>query len=187
MVNKMESMEEIKRRIHVAIEEVQDKMPPKAAPLVEEALIKMETENLTAREVMGISQDVMEEIYEHGYHFFQSGKYKDALPIFNVLCQLDGGLDPRYTFAIAACHHHMKNYIEAIGYYMLYEVLDPTNPLPYYHMYDCFKKLNQSEMAFNVLAAAEHLADEDPKYAELKNKIELELKHLKSLEGSNVA
>jgi type III secretion system low calcium response chaperone LcrH/SycD len=171
--------EENKQLIHEAVESVQDKVPSKVLPLIEDALIKIENEGLTPQEAMGISDDVIEEIYEHGYHFFKSGKFKDALAIFSVLNQLVGGSDPRYLFAIAATHHHMKNYVEAAGYYMIYEALHPTDPLPYFHLYDCFKKDNKPEMAVNALKAALRLCEKDPKYADLKAKIELELKNPK--------
>jgi tetratricopeptide (TPR) repeat protein len=93
---------------------------------------------------------------------------------------LVGGSDPRYVFAIAATHHHMKNYDEAAGYYMLYEALHPTDPIPYYHLYDCFRKTNNPELAENALRAAFRLAEKDSKYEDLKTKIEMELKQFQS-------
>lgn len=182
--NKTE-LEETKQLIHSAVESIQDKVSPRFLPMIEEALIKIETKGLTPQEAMGISEDVIEEIYEQGYHFFKSGKFKDALAIFNVLVQLVGGTDSRFIFAIAATHHHMKNYVEAAGYYMLYEAANPADPLPYYHLYDCFRKNNNEELARNALKASLRLAGNDPKYADLKAKIEIELnKPQSSEEGS---
>lgn len=164
-----------KQVIHEAIERLPGEIPSKFVPVIEEALAKIEIEGATPQEAMEISDDVIDEIYEHGYHFFQSGKFKDALAIFNVLNQLVGGSDPRYVFAIAATHHHMKNYHEAAGYYMLYEALHPTDPLPYYHLYDCFRKIDNQELAANALKSALKLAEQDPKFGDLKTKIEMEL------------
>jgi type III secretion system low calcium response chaperone LcrH/SycD len=180
MDDKMTNSDEIKKCIREVMAKDKAKIPPQAASLIEETLTRIELENLSLKDALGFSQDLIEEIYEHGYHLFQSGKYKEALPIFELLRQLDG-MDPRYTFAMAASHHQIKNYSEAAGYYMLCEVLDSKNPLPYYHLYDCFTRINEPSLAAGALNAADRLAGENPQYADLKNKIEMELKHLASI------
>ncbi|MFI0434114.1 MAG: SycD/LcrH family type III secretion system chaperone [Parachlamydiaceae bacterium] len=173
---------ETKQLIQQALEKVKDGVPSTFLPMIEEALLKIELEGLSPAEAMGISQELIEEIYENGYHFFQSGKFKDALVIFNFLTQLAGGNDPRFTFAIAAAHHHLKNYNEAVGYYMLYEMIHPASPLPYYHLYDCFKKMGNPELALAALMTADKIAGDNPAHAGLKAKIEVELKHQQSSE-----
>lgn len=184
MGEKMKETETLKQQIHEVMSQNANAIPSKAAPLIEETLTKMLSENLSLKEALGFTDEMIEEIYEHGYHLFQSGKYKDALTVFDLLRQIDG-LDPRLTFAIAACNHQAKNYIEAAGNYMLYEALDQTNPLPYYHLYDCFLKMGHPALAFDALKLAHRLAGDNPRYTELKGKIEIELQHLKDLEGGS--
>lgn len=180
MVNKTEeeNLVEIKKQIKQVLAEEKN-MPPEAASLIEENLTKMIKEDLSLTEALGFTPDMLEEIYQEAYLFFQSGKFKEALPIFQLLRRLDG-LDSRFTFAIAACNHQMKNYEEAVGNYIICEGMDPTNPFPYYHMYDCFKKMNQPELAINALKAAYQIIADDPKYAEMKGKIELELQRFET-------
>lgn len=185
MVEIHQKTEDIYQVIDAAVEGIKDRVPEKFVPMIKEALVKIEKENITPQEAMGISEEVLEEIYEYGYHCFQSGKFKDALIIFNILDQWAGSSNPRFLFAIAATHHHMKHYQEAAGYYMLYEILHPRDPLPYYYLYDCFKKLNHPDLALNALRAAGDLATSTPKYEKLKAKIDVELNHLASLENNS--
>lgn len=169
--------EEIKSKIDITLEEIKDKIPAHMLPLMKETLLKIQMEQIPPYAAMGISQDIIEEMYAQGYHFFQSGKFKDALDIFTVIDQLAGGSEPRFQFALAATHHQMKHYEDAAGRYMYYEILHPTDPLPYYYLYDCFKNLNQPEMALNCLHGASRLAAKIPKFEKLKAKIDLEINH----------
>ena len=102
--------------------------------------------------------------------------------LFSTFYACLNGIDSRFTFAIAACNHQMKNYEEAVGNYILCEGMDQTNPFPYYHMYDCFKNMHQPELAFSALKHAHRLTGDESKYAEMKGKIELELERLKMQE-----
>ena len=156
-----------------------ENFPAEALPLIKETLLKMLEEDLSLKDVLGFTEDTLEMLYRNGYSLYQNGKYKEALDTFNLLRELDGW-DPRFTFSIAATHHKAKNYSEAAGNYMLYEVIDPQNPLPFYHLYDCFTKMGHTDLAMNALKIAHNLAGADLQYAELQGKIELELQHLEA-------
>jgi type III secretion system low calcium response chaperone LcrH/SycD len=188
MVNRIEDKNlnlVMKEKIDESIEKkARGKLPTKAIPMIEEALLKVEGKDVPLKEALRLTPDMINEIYQYGFHLYQSGKFKEALPVFNLLRVLSNQ-DPRFTFSIAACHHQLKNYEEAAGNYMLYELLDATNPLPYFHMYDCFTKLGQPDLALNALHQASRLMDQKPQYAELKGKVDLELAHLKSREGDD--
>lgn len=155
-------------------------LPANALPMIEEALNKVLGEGLSIKEALNIPQMMIDGYYETGYHLFKSGKFKDALQIFQFLSFFDG-MDRRYSLAIAATYHHMKSYIDASGYYLEYAALDPTNPMPYYHLFDCFTKMGHPLLAYNALKMSQQIAGEDPQYATLKHKIDLEIVHLESL------
>jgi type III secretion system low calcium response chaperone LcrH/SycD len=143
--------------------------------LIREAIEKMKN-GANYIEALRLTPEVLEVIYQHGYHLFQSGKYKDALSTFEILRGLNPE-DQRYAFAIAACHHFAKNYTEAIAYYIIYASFEQGDPIPFYHMYDCFLKTNHPTLAANALDEAYRRAKGNPKYHDLKEKIELELKN----------
>lgn len=169
------SEKEINDAVDAAINEVKGKIPSHMLPLFKETALRIEMEQIPPYEAMGIPKEMVEEMYAQGYHFFQSGKFKDALNCFITVDRMAGGSEPRFLFSIAATYHQMKRYEEAAGLYMFYEALHPTDPLPYYYLYDCFKNLNQPEMALNSLRGAARLAAKTPKYATLKARIDLEL------------
>lgn len=178
--DRKEQFDQIKQDIHHIIEQFGDTIPSKAQPLIEETLAKMQADHLSLQEALGFTPAIMEVIYQHGYHFFQSGKYQDALLVFNLLHQLNPE-DARFIFAIAGCHHYTKNYMEAATHYIAYELKDSQNPVPYFHLYDCFAKAGYPLIAQKALEEAFYLAGLQPKYAELKQKIQLELNHLNTL------
>jgi len=165
---------QIKEHIAQTLEMAKTKLPAKALPSLEEALNKALLEDKTAKEALGMPQSMVEEYYKIAYHLYKGGKFKEALEIFNYLRFLDG-MDMRFTWAIAATNHLMKNYQVAAGNYILYESLDPTNPMAFYHLHDCFKKMGQSDLAMNALKTAKRLAENNPRYAELLGKLELEI------------
>ena len=132
--------EQAKKQVHEVIEKMGDQIPPQAVPLIEEAVSKINT-GILAKDALSLTPEVMELFYQQGYNFFQNGKYQDALIIFNVLRFLDI-TDSRYTFAIAACYHYMKDYLNAAANYLIYREMDPFNPVTSFHIYDCFRKAN---------------------------------------------
>ena len=178
---------DLERNINCALEKVKGKVPPETLSLIKTALIKATVDGTAPNKLMGISEDFMEEIYTQGYHLFQSGKFKEALNFFDVLLLFKGGNDPRLGMAIAATHHHLKNYEEAIHFYLLHLALHPKEPLAYFHMSDCFKKMNRPGSALHALEKAKHLAMEDEKFAYLRNKIELELGAYHSLKEKSLS
>lgn len=158
-----------------------DSLPPKLAPLVQKAIEKVKNEGASLQEALGFSPALMKVIYQHGYHLFQSGKFKDAIDTFTLLHHLDrSNLD--YIFSIAAANHQAKDYTAAAAFYMVYEIIDPTNPIPYLHLYDCFMKSGYKRLAYNSLLEAERLAALDPKHSELHTKIQLEMNQYKQEE-----
>lgn len=172
--------EKFKQEVHASIEKLGGQIPPQAASLVEETIVKMNKENLLPKDALEFPPEVMEVIYQQGYNLFQNGKYQDALLIFNTLRQLDI-TDPRYSFAIASCYQYQKRYLDAVANYMIYKYLDPMDPIPSFHIYDCFMKANEPLSALMAIQEAIVLAERSPQYENLKRKMILELDHLKEI------
>lgn len=184
MADRKEALEKAKQKVHAALEKFGDQIPPKAAPLIEETIAKMEVDHLLPAEALGFSPPIMELMYQQGYNLFQSGKYQDALKIFTILRQLDI-TEMRYSFAIAASYHYMKDYLDAAANYLIYKSMDPSNPLPSFHLYDCFMKADYPQSALIALEEARILAERDPQAMVLNEKIKLELEHLKEFLKNN--
>lgn len=129
------------------------------------------------KDSIGITPEIIEFSYQQAYNRFQAGKYTEALPIFRFLERLDP-TTARYSFATASCYHFLKQYKEAITHYLICSQCDPQNPIPYFHMYDCAKKLENPSLALAFLTKGETIAGDQPQYAQLKTRIQLEMTHL---------
>jgi len=173
MAQQIQDMEKTRELIRAAAEKLGVKIPDKDLPLFEKAFVKVTEEDMTLQEAFGLSSQLTEAIYEQGYLLFQSGKYQDALKIFSVLRDLNPN-DGRYSLGMAACFHTMKKYLDAAANYAIYKQIDPLNPAPSFYLYDCFRKTDHLSSALFYLQEALVLAGMDPKYAGLKEKIQIE-------------
>lgn len=130
--------------------------------------------SMLPREIYNLSVNELESLYNYAYKMFQSGKFKEALPLF----QFGYDMDPfsyKNIFAIAACQHHMKEYDLAIDNYMESLRIEPFNPTPLFHMFDCYVQKNDLISAQVLLAEAIQTAEGQPEFEGLKQKAELEL------------
>jgi type III secretion system low calcium response chaperone LcrH/SycD len=167
-----------RQEVRTVVEHWGNAIPPRARPIVEDILVKMKVNQLRPGEAIGFTPNMMEIIYEYGYHLFQAGKFQEALPVFDTLRELDP-IDHRYSFAIAACYHYSKDYLNAAANYILDHTLDPSNPISCFHLYDCFVKANYPLSALQALVEGLILAERDPQYAGLATKMRLELEGFK--------
>lgn len=133
---------------------------------------------LPLKDALGFTPADLEGLYNFGYKLFQSGKYQEALPYFIFLRQLDIS-SYRYSFGIAACYQHLKDYTKAAANYLFCTYLDMANPMPYFHMYHCFMNQGDVYSAFQTLKETILCASDQPAYAELKEKAKLEMRKLK--------
>lgn len=153
---------------------------PKMEKMAEEAFEKILEGHCLPKEALGISDDLMEKFYSYAYQAFQAGKYNETLPVFKFLRQLDP-LDSRYSFAIAASYHYKKEYLLAAGNYLVCNRVDPFNPIPYFHLYDCFLKSEHYGSALVAIQACIGIASIHPFYASLKEKALLERQYVEDI------
>lgn len=169
-----------REEIKASIEERIPNAPPEMKQMTEDALYKIIVLHKTRMEAMGVTKAEIEKAYREAYNNFQGGKYDEAIKLFRMLEIVDPG-NYRYAFAIGAALQYQKKYIPAAGSYIEASKLDRMNPIPRYHLYDCFLKANQPFAALWAITEAVLLADKDPKYAALKVKAEMEKNHLTNL------
>lgn len=179
----MKTREDIKKQVQEAIQNVESEgtlLSPKMREMVEAAFLKIETGQEFPREALGISKEMMEKLYSRAYNLFQSGKYEEALRVFSALRKLDPS-DMRYSFGIAACYQYKKEYLLAIGNYFVCNHIDPLNPVPYFHLYDCFVKAEHPFAALPAIQYCIALSEKDPYYKSLAERAYLEMNHLENI------
>lgn len=143
------------------------------------ALVNILTGKMKPKEALNVDDHFLEILYSHGYQLFQAGKYDDALLLFGLLRKVDWS-DFRYSFSMAACYHYKKEYYLASGLYIFSSYLDEDNPVPYFHLYDCFMELGDFEKALSALQFVILVAGDKESYQPLKEKALLEKQHVES-------
>lgn len=90
----------------------------------------------TLREIHGIPDNVMENIYAHAYQYYKEGRLDEAENFFNFLCMYDLK-NPDYFIGLGAVNQLKKNYIKACDFYSLAYVMAETDFNPVYYSGQC--------------------------------------------------
>lgn len=177
MADKNDEMAQARQEIHAMMDQLAYGVPSKFRQFTEEAIAKIKVDHALPKDALGIPPHIMDVIYRHGYNQFQAGKYQEALKVFNFLREMDVS-DIRYSFAIAACHQYAKDYFNAATNYMVCNYLDPHNPIPFFHLFDCFMKADSPLPALYAIQQTLTLTENKPEFANLREKALLENNHL---------
>lgn len=121
---------------------------------------------------LDLSQDAIKALYTLAYVKYQQGKYEDAKQCFRFLTLLDS-FDSRYWTGLAACHHKLKNYQQAIEYYSVVALQDHTNPYIPFHAAECYFANNQPEKGLLALSSAIANAEKSPSHQSLLAQLKL--------------
>jgi type III secretion system low calcium response chaperone LcrH/SycD len=132
----------------------------------------------TPQQALGVSPQILENVYAQAYRLYQTGKYLEAVHLFRMLMMFNA-MEPKYTFGLAACFHMLKDYSQAIQLYTMYSALDPQNPIPHYHAADCFIQMQDHLSAMVCLQLTIDRMSERPEYAKIKERAQLTLESLK--------
>jgi type III secretion system low calcium response chaperone LcrH/SycD len=137
-------------------------------------IIKKMEENpgMTLKDATGISDETMEGLYSLAYSFYNQGKYREALALFELLA----GTSPtvhKYFLGLGACYQQTEAYGAAFASYYIALNLDPDNPIPAYHAVDCLLKQDLKEEALECAEAAVLICDGRPEYRELEKRCQL--------------
>jgi type III secretion system low calcium response chaperone LcrH/SycD len=131
------------------------------------------------REALGVSADALENVYSLAYGKYQEGNYVAASNLFRYIVMLDPHTY-KYALGLAASLHRSKDYQKAANYYVMASLLQPKDPVPYFHSADCFVHVNQPKVALSGLNMAILASGNDKKYNELKERALLMKKSLES-------
>jgi type III secretion system low calcium response chaperone LcrH/SycD len=176
----MEEQKTVDEEIKTAVEKACKKTgitDPKVKAKLETATRNIFVNDTPIYKALGITDELMEQGYALGYHFYQSGNFKNAVVIFRCLLRSDG-LNARYFYSIAACHQQLKEYEAAAIYYQAAAYLDPENPIPCYHLYDCCVHLNDLYSAAFALDMVVLRSEKIPKYQQLNTMAKANLESL---------
>lgn len=127
---------------------------------------------------LGIDKSTAEGMYEQAYGHYTNGRYNDAIDIFQLLMVYNAE-DPRFVMGLAACCHQLKEFDSAIQMYSTCGILDPEDPIPHYHLSDCYLQLNDKMSAVVALQMAVKRAGDKEEFAVMKDRALMAIKTYK--------
>jgi len=143
-----------------------------------EALNKIARKGTTPKDVLGLTDDMIEGIYGQAYNLYNTGKYLQAIEVFRMLLMI-APTEAKYSMGLGACFHMLKEYKNAINAYGVLVVMDPRSPVGFYHMSDCFIQMGNPVSAVIALESAIKRSEGKPEFAVLKDRSLLTIESLK--------
>ena len=178
--NKMPVSKEKRRElIKTSLKNLDVKLSKEKKNDLGKVLVKIFEEGLSPKDAIKLPPIEFEKIQLAAYSLYDKGNFKQAFSFYKVL----NGLDPtnlEILMGLAACYHQLKSYKEALTYYITAGLLLKNDPTPYFYAYDCMINLNSDLMASNMLETAISLAEDNPKYALIKERSKLLIQALKT-------
>lgn len=133
---------------------------------------------LMPKDLLGLSDNVVEGIYGQAYRLYNAGKYHEACQLFRLLLMLNSTVS-KYSLGLAACFHMLKEYKSAAATYGICAVVDSDSPVPYFHASDCYMHLRDPASALAALEIAVKRAGNKPEHQLLKDRALMTMQHLK--------
>lgn len=171
-------MKSEQQQLKKATETIGEKVSEAKGQQVQGLMKKVVKSAAIPKEVSGLSDAMVEGIYAQAYRLYNTGKYGDASQLFRLLIMLNS-LEPKYPMGLAACFHMLKEYKSAGDIYAIVAMLDPDNPVAYYHASDCFIQSGDPLSAIVALELAVDKAGDKPAYKVLKDRALLTIDSLR--------
>ena len=143
-------------------------------------LVDVFANNKSMQDVLKISDDKLTLFYQYASSLFRSGKYKEALEVFQFLTTVDPS-HVDYFLGVAICYHRLKDYMQAYSYYIFCSELDWNDPLPLFYAYDCLHQFNDIDGCRLLLERVIERSLDQPKYDKIKERAELYLAGLSAV------
>ncbi|WP_330926235.1 SycD/LcrH family type III secretion system chaperone [Candidatus Sororendozoicomonas aggregata] len=131
---------------------------------LDEAVMDHFIQGGTFKDLQKMSDESMEAIYSVAYSLYQSGKYDEAVQIFQFLCFYDH-FNKKYFLGLGACQQMLKKYSSAIEIFTLATVLDADDPRAMVYLGDCYLATDNREKAQEAYETAIEWAGSRTEYA----------------------
>jgi type III secretion system low calcium response chaperone LcrH/SycD len=157
-------------------EEYADSIEPGASEASKQRLIDAFKENYYGRKTFAerfkVNEELLSGTYAVAFTKYNHGMYAEARNFFNLLVLMDE-YNPDYRFGMAATLHMLHEYDEAIPHYNVCTVLDLDNPIPWFHLADCYMQLEKWDLAMFALRSVVHRVKNKELFKEIQNKSEV--------------
>ena len=116
---------------------------------VAEAVKSLAMDGSTLKQLKGVTNDELEAVYSLAFGYYRTGKFDEALKLFQFLVLFDH-LNAKFWFGLGAVQQATKNYQDAVASYGYCSFLNLENPKPQLHAAECFLALGD-KLAFIFL------------------------------------
>lgn len=145
---------------------------------VQVSLSKIVKKGGTAKEMLGLTDAMVEGIYGQAYRLYNTGKYLEANQLFRLLIMINP-TEAKYVMGLAAGFHMLKEYKSAADCYQIVGVIDVQNPIPLYHSSDCYLQMGDPVSALIQLQMAVKRSGDKPEFKILKDRALMTIESLK--------
>lgn len=99
--------------------------------------------------------EILEGIYAYAYRYYDMKKYKEALPLFTLLCSQQVQ-NSTYWMGLGGCYQQLFEYEKAVEAYSVAAVYgDAKNdPYPHYFAAECYLSLHLVDQALKAMKSA---------------------------------
>ena len=114
----------------------------------------------TLKQLKGVTNDELEAVYTLAFGYYRTGKYDEALKLFQFLVLFDH-LNAKYWMGLGAVQQALKDYQNAVMAYGYCSFLKLDNPKPQLHAAECFLAIGDKRNAASSLEALEEYCPKD--------------------------
>ena len=116
--------------------------------------------NFTLKQLRGVTNAELEAVYSLAFSYYQTGRYDEALKLFQFLVLFDH-LNAKYWMGLGAVQQVMKDFQNAVVSYGYCSFLKLDNPKPQLHAAECFLALGDRRNAASSLEALDAYCPKD--------------------------
>ena len=136
----------------------------------------------TLKQLKGISNEELEAVYSLAFGYYRTGKYEEALKLFQFLVLFDH-LNAKFWMGLGAVQQVLKDYQNAVVSYGYCSFLKLDNPKPQLHAAECFLAMGDKR---NAASSLEALNEYCPKDTDLGREYRAKAAKLRELIGEEV-
>ena len=125
-----------------------------------EGIKSLVKDNATLKQAKGVTNGELEAVYSLAFGYYRTGKYDEALKLFQFLVLFDH-LNAKFWFGLGATQQAVKDYQGAVASYGYCSFLNLENPKPQYHAAECFLAIGDKRNAASSLEALNEYCPEN--------------------------
>ena len=149
---------------------------------VAESVKSLIKDGSTLKQLKGVSNEELEAVYSLAFGYYRTGKYDEALKLFQFLVLFDH-LNAKFWMGLGAVQQVLKDYQNAVVSYGYCSFLKLDNPKPQLHAAECFLAMGDKR---NAASSLEALNEYCPKDTDIGREYRAKAAKLRELIGEEV-